>query len=143
MEENYHKENGPKGQENEVREEMGWMKRFWKGWNSWIFGDESSSNQGGKSSACNVYFMDLASVQMMKLSTDQNARKVMMNFSDSQCRAFAEESTSMMILIYKLFAYSSDPVARDIARALRDSFGSVSFTFGVPNSFTFYQEEEK
>lgn len=67
----------------------------------------------------------------------------MMKFSDSQCRAFAEESTSMMILIYKLFAYSSDPVARDIARALRDSFGSVSFTFGVPYSFTLYQEEEK
>lgn len=135
MEENYHKEKGPKGQENEVRKEMGWMKRFWKGLDSWLFG--SGSEQGGKyGSTSNVYFMDFPAVQERKLSTDQNAQYLLRNFSDSQCRAFAQESTSMMILIYCLFSASSNPVERDIARALLDSYKTVSLKFGVPITVT-------
>lgn len=107
MEDNYHKEKGPKVQEN------------------------------------NVYFMDFPSVQEKKLLTDQNARVLLRDFSDRQCRDFAQESTSMMILIYCLFSASSNPIARDIARALRESYSAVSLKFGVSVEFIKRQGEGK
>lgn len=110
---------------------MKWMNKLGR-WLS-LVDDSGEPAQGAEN---NVYFMDFPSVHEKKLLTDQNARVLLRDFSDRQCRDFAQESTSMMILIYCLFSASRNPVERDIARALLDSYKTVSLKFGVPITVT-------